>query len=538
MLNLLTIGALCEGKFDYSFFELQDNTLPQDFALYDIFILTSREKRVLELAMKIRALKSGQCRIVFFHEYFDYFKQYLDAGFDYIIYKNRFQSLLDCLESDKYRHGLLSSQLKYLGTLSEFPYIKYPGQTLYQEPALKDVENPEGPKTALTFYSRGCPHECTFCINPFFYEGTVDFRNPEMLISEFKYFRTIGIDCFSFEDADLLTDFRELQKLAALIEKNGLEIRFRSHARADNISDHVADLLRRMGCRRLDIGLESGSVSMLARIRKNITPEQVLRAVEICHCHGIEPFVLAIAGLPGETMEDLSKTGEFLSHLRQNNVRYGLSFYRPMPGSELFSQTGQLEETDFGRQNPAVISYLPKDLTREALSEFYFLHTGIRPETGAAIPRGKYHLQAGGTLAIEIRDYSSGKFEPIPLNYWSGDQWCRTGWAHLVGRFKGRIEYIFSAAASSRKLCIRFRASTQSGNAGTMKVSLNGTEKEARLPSKSQQGGEISVFFTSPCLDRECRLSFICDDGNGLSLFGESLDKNEKNYWIEVLDLG
>lgn len=66
------------------------------------------------------------------------------------------------------------------------------------------------------------------------------------------------------------------------------------------------------GCRLLQLGLESGSQSLLDRIGKGTRLEQVSRILANLHRAGIASYVYVMLGVPGETEADAEQTLDFL----------------------------------------------------------------------------------------------------------------------------------------------------------------------------------------------------------------------------------
>jgi Radical SAM superfamily len=66
------------------------------------------------------------------------------------------------------------------------------------------------------------------------------------------------------------------------------------------------------GCRLLQLGLESGSQSLLDRIGKGTRLEQVSRILANLQRAGIASYVYVMLGVPGETESDAERTLEFL----------------------------------------------------------------------------------------------------------------------------------------------------------------------------------------------------------------------------------
>ena len=67
-------------------------------------------------------------------------------------------------------------------------------------------------------------------------------------------------------------------------------------------------MMRASGCRRVYLGLESGSQATLDLMQKQMTVEQGERAVTVYNEAGIEVAAFFIVGYPGETASDIEET--------------------------------------------------------------------------------------------------------------------------------------------------------------------------------------------------------------------------------------
>jgi len=122
------------------------------------------------------------------------------------------------------------------------------------------------------------------------------------------------------------------------ITKRGLELKWTSFARVDTISE---DLLRKMksaGCSGVSFGIESGNPEILKTIKKGITPEQVIEAVELCRRTGISAHGSFLLGLPGESAATLRETQAFGQRLKKMGLTYGFHLLAPFLGTEVREQ--------------------------------------------------------------------------------------------------------------------------------------------------------------------------------------------------------
>lgn len=118
--------------------------------------------------------------------------------------------------------------------------------------------------------------------------------------------------------------------------------------RANEITDEVADLLFRLNCRRVLVGVESGSREMLAACNKGTTPEQNLEAAKRLAERRIELFPSFVIGLPGESEETLRQTYEHACRLFEIGLVREVQALPliPITGSKAFRESVGSPEID------------------------------------------------------------------------------------------------------------------------------------------------------------------------------------------------
>jgi len=85
----------------------------------------------------------------------------------------------------------------------------------------------------------------------------------------------------------------------------------------------------------LSLGAQSGSQSVLDRISRGHTVEDVKCAVEICREYDLTPVVDVIFGLPGETVADQQETLDRVGFVVNKGGRIHSHYFTPLPGTPL-----------------------------------------------------------------------------------------------------------------------------------------------------------------------------------------------------------
>jgi len=184
------------------------------------------------------------------------------------------------------------------------------------------------PLTLMLQASRGCYwNRCAFCSYHECYSGPYRVIAPGKMVSMIDALqRKHHCENFEFVDDCLSPDF--LQGMIIEMERQRLRVFWSGCVRFDKAFD--AALISRMaeyGCRRLTFGMESASQRVLNLVHKGTRVEDYLPILEACRVSGISVHLNWIAGLPGETEEELNETLEFLrEHIDYYTYQFGQVF--------------------------------------------------------------------------------------------------------------------------------------------------------------------------------------------------------------------
>ena len=167
--------------------------------------------------------------------------------------------------------------------------------------------------------SRGCPHQCTFCSAAAIWGKRITYRSPAHVVDEIEFLRDhFGAQGLRFMDALVTMRQEFIFGLCDEIERRGIKMPWECEVRVDTINDEVLRRMRRAGCYYLDFGAESISRSVLERMRKRITPEQISTALVLSHKYGFRTKVFFTFGHIEETLADAIETIRFI----RKNSRY------------------------------------------------------------------------------------------------------------------------------------------------------------------------------------------------------------------------
>jgi len=199
--------------------------------------------------------------------------------------------------------------------------------------------------------SRGCPLRCAFCYNSSVKNRTWRAMGPEAVIGSveeiLRAFPKVGH--LSIVDDNFFVDLERVRKICTLLLKNGSRLTYQVQGASiqtlKRLSDEDLSLLKRSGCERVDMGVESGSAHILEEIDKGISVQDVREANRRLMRMGIEPWFNFMSGFPMESEEDLKSTIRLMIDLERENPKALLSplyCYTPYPGNKLYERARQM----------------------------------------------------------------------------------------------------------------------------------------------------------------------------------------------------
>ncbi|RDS83701.1 radical SAM protein [Dyella monticola] len=184
--------------------------------------------------------------------------------------------------------------------------------------------------------SRGCPFRCNWCAKPI-WGNHYKQRSAQDMAAEMAYLKQtfqpdhiwMADDIFGFH-VDWVTEFAE-----HLHQTNG-SVPFTIQARADLISERMADALKRAGCAEAWIGAESGSQRVLDAMNKGTKVEELIAARKRLGERGIRVGFFIQLGYLGEQLGDLLATRELVTQAMPDDI--GVSVSYPLPGTKFYEQ--------------------------------------------------------------------------------------------------------------------------------------------------------------------------------------------------------
>lgn len=198
----------------------------------------------------------------------------------------------------------------------------------------------------LVLASRNCPYRCTYCVpcslsfaveleykKYFGKKPPVRLRSAQNVIAEFKLLKGQGYRAVEFLDDNFVWGEQRTTEICRGIKNSG--IIWGCQSRADLLTEPIVKEMAVSNCRYVDIGVESFDQNILDDVKKDITVEDSIRAIELLKKYGIDAKINIIFGASHlETKETIDKTVNMVNKLNVSQVMY--SVCAPWPGTQTY----------------------------------------------------------------------------------------------------------------------------------------------------------------------------------------------------------
>lgn len=274
--------------------------------------------------------------------------------------------------------------------------------------------------THIMMTSRGCAWSCTFCGSETtwgrgFRANSIDY----VLDAMERVLSRLPVKMIQIKDDTFTTQKNRVLELCRRMRERNLGFFWSCDTRVDLLSDELLRSMRLAGCQRLSLGVESGSQTILDKIEKKITPDEILASTALAKKYGIKVRYFMMLGNRGETRETFAETLKFLEKARPHEYIFScLSIY---PGTKDFfaaEQAGWLSRDEFftGTFQELKTPFDADEGTMNFLNGWFYENHGLRvlhrdtsSEYEAILERlpdyHAAHMDLGGAY------YHEGKFE-------------------------------------------------------------------------------------------------------------------------------
>ncbi len=215
--------------------------------------------------------------------------------------------------------------------IHDLDQILFPAYHLIDFNAYRSARFGSSPFGVL-FISRGCPHNCSFCLKNTTYRlRSVDNVMKEILFLHQKY----GIQKIHFWDSTFTVSKAWIKEFAEKIQQLPFKLEYTCFTRVDRVDDDILGWLKQSGCINACYGIESFDQSCLDAMNKNTTPAQIKKVIDMTKKHDIRIHCMFIFGTPGETRKSIDNSVRFILNnfiefiqIRPLQLMPGTKFYQ------------------------------------------------------------------------------------------------------------------------------------------------------------------------------------------------------------------
>lgn len=163
--------------------------------------------------------------------------------------------------------------------------------------------------------ARGCPYSCRYCGQSASHER-YRARSAESVFEEVRFLAGQGFKEVIFFDETFTVDRERIALLCTRLVGAGVRIPWTCRTRVDLVDRELLELMRSAGCRRLQMGIESGSPEILRKMGRRIDLAQVERGFALAEEVGFERRGYFMLGYLDETEEQAAQTVDLACRMR------------------------------------------------------------------------------------------------------------------------------------------------------------------------------------------------------------------------------
>ncbi|HYA02685.1 MAG TPA: radical SAM protein [Syntrophobacteria bacterium] len=236
-------------------------------------------------------------------------------------------------------------------------------------PYLSDILQPSLLKSVFLETVRGCPYRCAYCYYHKSYPRVRTFP-LDRIRAEILWAVERRVDDITIIDPCLARrpHLPELLTMIGDIRKDG-EFRVQCELNAEDLDEDLVRRLALAGVNSVEVGLQTTNPKALDLIQRRFSPEKFLAGVKLLRETGICAVVDIIVGLPGDGLDDVRRSVDFVvDHEAYDNLQlYSLSV---LPGTEIRERAGELGLRY--RFEPPYFVQETRHMTRDEMREAFF----------------------------------------------------------------------------------------------------------------------------------------------------------------------
>lgn len=223
--------------------------------------------------------------------------------------------------------------------------------------------------------SRGCMFQCSYCDRSVYKKG-FRYNSADYIYRHMKYLNErFGIRHLNIYDDLFTADKKRIEELCRMLVEKPIDMQFNCAVRVGFAPLELLTMLKKAGCLMVSLGIESADPEMLKKHKAGVTLEAVRETVDTIHKAGLRAKGLFIMGLPGETVQSIKRTSDFILSLGLDDMN--MTKFTPFEGAPLWKtirDEGTFDE-DWELMNCNNFVYIPNSIgSKEVMDDLYNRH--------------------------------------------------------------------------------------------------------------------------------------------------------------------
>lgn len=287
-----------------------------------------------------------------------------------------------CDETSKYADSVVVGECEELWPKLLRDFEAGELKKIYKQTELYDLKKSPLPRYDLIKYldykmfwiqtTRGCPHDCNFCVASNIFGKRFRFKSVEQVVEEIKFIKSININPrISFADDNMLVN--KNYSISVLEKIIPLNIRWFAQTDISVAEDmELLILLKKSGCSILFIGFESLAEDELKKANKNNWKAKRVKYYQD-YIHRIQSMGIGIFGafMIGFDSDDVGAIKNTCDFIKESKIYAPqISVLTPYPGCALREQlAGQnrILEKDWNYYTGLDVTFKPNKMSEKEL---------------------------------------------------------------------------------------------------------------------------------------------------------------------------
>ena len=245
--------------------------------------------------------------------------------------------------------------------------------------------------------SRGCPHDCEFCVSSKVFGSRYRYKNVSNVLGEIHFVKDrFANSRIGFADDNLFVNQAFSEELLKAVAPLGIRWAGQSDI-AIAESPRMLELIRKSGCTFLFIGLESLDRACLSEINKSEWKLRKLARypeyIKEIQDHGIGVMGSFIFGFDRDTADVFDSTADFVIENDLYDAQF--SILTPFPGTRIrdkLSAENRLLPTCWENYSVYDVNFIPKSMSVDQLQKG-LLHSYVKINTVERYERRMKHFK-------------------------------------------------------------------------------------------------------------------------------------------------